>query len=232
LTPIRRLTKFRAANRDRTTNGRYEQKTTCSVATRIDADHTHNRKRSVKYRGHLSAARAYFFQLQAAFQTVQINVTGQQIDVGDALRGHIEDAIDASIVLSRESYRIRASINMHVGRGTYVRAHEEADDPYAAFDVALAHLAKRLRRHKRRLRGHHQDRETISTPTMPEYVIAAYSGDEDTSEDIQTDDNPVIIAENQTSVESLTVSEAVMRMDLADGNVGWIDTPDAMDDEA
>jgi ribosomal subunit interface protein len=197
---------------------------------------------------------AYFFQLQTAFQTVQINVTGQQIDVGDALRGHIEDAIDASVVLSRESYRIRASINMHVGRGIYMRAHEEADDPYAAFDVALVHLAKRLRRHKRRLRDHHQDRETISTPTMPEYVIAAYSGDEDTSEDIQTDDNPVIIAENQTSVESLTVSEAVMRMDLADGhalvfrnakhggmsvvfrradgNVGWIDTPDALDDEA
>ena len=209
---------------------------------------------------------AYFFQLQTAFQTVQINVTGQQIDVGDALRGHIEDAIedttdkyfadaiDASVVLSRESYRIRASINMHVGRGIYVRAHEEADDPYAAFDVALAHLAKRLRRHKRRLRDHHQDRETISTPTMPEYVIAAYSSDEDTSEDIQTDDNPVIIAENQTSVESLTVSEAVMRMDLADGhalvfrnakhggmsvvfrradgNIGWIDTPDALDDEA
>jgi len=115
---------------------------------------------------------------------VQINVTGQQIDVGDALRGHIEsaiegttdkyfaDAIDASVVLSRESYRIRASINMHVGRGIHVRAHEEADDPYAAFDVALAHLAKRLRRHKRRLRDHHKERETVNAAVTPEYVIA------------------------------------------------------------
>lgn len=197
---------------------------------------------------------------------MQINVTGQQIDVGDALRGHIEDAIsdttdkyfadaiDASVVLSREAYRIRASINMHVGRGINVRAHEEADDPYAAFDVALAHLAKRLRRHKRRLRDHHQDRETIATPTMPEYVIAPYSGDEEISEEAPVDDNPVIIAENQTSVESLTVSEAVMRMDLedspalvfrnakhggmsvvfrrADGNIGWIDTPDGTDNGA
>ncbi|MGB0570777.1 MAG: ribosome hibernation-promoting factor, HPF/YfiA family [Alphaproteobacteria bacterium] len=197
---------------------------------------------------------------------MQINVTGQQIDVGDALRSHIEDAItdttdkyfadaiDASVVLSRESYRIRANINMHVGRGIHVRAHEEADDPYAAFDVALAHLAKRLRRHKRRLRNHHQNRETISSPTMPEYVIAPYAGDEDMSDDVPTDDNPVIIAENQTSVESLTVSEAVMRMDLADGhalvfrnakhggmsvvfrradgNFGWIDAPDSPDNEA
>lgn len=186
--------------------------------------------------------------------------------MGDALRGHIEDAIadttdkyfadaiDASVVLSRESYRIRASINMHVGRGINVRAHEEADDPYAAFDVALAHLAKRLRRHKRRLRDHHQGRETISTPTMPEYVIAPYAGDEDMSEEVPTDDNPVIIAENQTTVESLTVSEAVMRMDLADGhalvfrnakhgglsvvfrradgNIGWIDAPDGSENGA
>lgn len=192
---------------------------------------------------------------------MQINVTGQQIDVGDALRGHIEsaiegttekyfaDAIDATVVLSRESYRIRASINMHVGRGIHVRAHEEADDPYAAFDVALAHLAKRLRRHKRRLRDHHQDRETIATPTTPEYVIAPFSGDEDDGENIPADDNPVVIAEDQTSIERLTVSEAVMRMDLADspalifrnakhdgisvvyrradGNVGWIDTSKA-----
>ena len=87
-------------------------------------------------------------------KTLLINVTGQQIDVGDALRGHIEDAIEATtekyfadaieanVVLSRESYRIRASIAMHVGRGIHVRAQEEADEAYAAFDVALAHLAK------------------------------------------------------------------------------------------
>jgi len=191
---------------------------------------------------------------------VQINVTGQQIDVGDALRGHIEsaiegttdkyfaDAIDASVVLSRESYRIRASINMHVGRGIHVRAHEEADDPYAAFDVALAHLAKRLRRHKRRLRDHHKERETVNAAVTPEYVIAHYVGDDDDADEVPADDNPVVIAEDQTSIESLTVSEAVMRIDLADspalvfrnakhggmsvvyrragGNVGWIDTPE------
>lgn len=181
--------------------------------------------------------------------------------MGDALRGHIEDAIEgttekyfadaieASVVLSRESYRIRAAINMHVGRGIHVRAHEEADDPYAAFDVALAHLAKRLRRHKRRLRDHHKERETVDTATAPEYVIAAYAAEEEAAETVTADDNPVIIAEDQTSIESLTVSEAVMRMDLADspalifrnakhggmsvvyrrtdGNVGWIDTPDS-----
>lgn len=179
--------------------------------------------------------------------------------MGDALRDHIEDAIenttekyfsdaiDATVVLSRESFRIRAAISMHVGRGIHVRAHEEADDAYAAFDVALAHLAKRLRRNKRRLRDHH-NRDTQVTPaSTPEYVIAPQSEDDDAAANPATD-NPIIIAENQTVIEDLTVSEAVMRLDLADapafvfrnskhgglgvvyrrddGNIGWIDTPD------
>jgi len=193
---------------------------------------------------------------------LQTTVTGQQIDVGDALRSHIEDAIEATtekyfsdaieanVVLSRESFRIRATINMHVGRGINVRAQEEADDAYAAFDVALAHLAKRLRRNKRRLRDHHnKDREAvIGNAEFPEYVIAPQPEDDDVAE-APAADNPIIIAENQTVIESLSVSEAVMRLDLADapafvfrnakhgglgvvyrrndGNIGWIDTPES-----
>lgn len=180
--------------------------------------------------------------------------------MGEALRLHIEDAIesttekyfsdaiDATVVLSRESFRIRATISMHVGRGIHVRAHEEADDAYAAFDVALAHFAKRLRRNKRRLRDHHRDRDTAAgSANAPEYVLAPQSED-DGADTAASDDNPVIIAESQTVIENLTVSEAVMRLDLADapafvfrnskhgglgvvyrrddGNIGWIDTPE------
>jgi ribosomal subunit interface protein len=192
---------------------------------------------------------------------LQITVTGQQIDVGDALRLHIEDAIesttekyfadaiDATVVLSRESFRIRAAIAMHVGRGIHVRAHEEADDAYAAFDVALAHLAKRLRRNKRRLRDHHREHDnSAATANAPEYVLAPHSDEDESTEAESGADNPIIIAENQTVIENLTVSEAVMRLDLADapafvfrnskhgglgvvyrrddGNIGWIDTPE------
>ncbi len=171
--------------------------------------------------------------------------------MSDALRGHIEDAvadtsdkyfadaIEATGVLSRESFLTRATISMHVGRGIHVQAHQEADDPYVTFDIALAHLAKRLR-------DHHKERETVEAARTAEYIIAPLPDDDDTNEDTANNDNPVIIAENQTSIETLTVSEAVMRMDLADapallfrnakhdglsviyrradGNVGWIDT--------
>src|SRR3546814_1099569 len=105
---------------------------------------------------------------------MQVTLTGQHIDVGNALRSHVEDvlaatidkyfgeAIEANVVISREAFRLRADVSIHIGKGIFVRAHEEADDAYAAFDVAVAHLAKRLRRYKRRLRDYHNARTGLT----------------------------------------------------------------------
>ncbi len=190
---------------------------------------------------------------------MKITVTGKQLDVGDALRGHIEDALadmiekyfgnalDAEIVLSRDGRQIRADISIHVGRSIYVRAHDNNEDPYAAFDLAAVHIAKRLRRYKRRLRDHHGQADTV-TQQAQQYVLAddgAPKNDEASSSSNDDDASPVIIAETATHIEQLSVSEAVMRMDLADqqafmfrnakndelnviyrrsdGNIGWID---------
>jgi ribosomal subunit interface protein len=189
---------------------------------------------------------------------MQIKISGHQLDVGDSLRAHITDsldamiekyfgqAIDATVVLSRERFTVRADVAIHIGRDIYVRAHETADDAYAAFDVASAHLGKRLRRHKRRLRDHHAARGRAESARAQQYILAPYepvTEDEDLAS--ENGDHPVIVAEDQTIIENLTVSEAVMRMDLADvpamvfrnagngglnvvyrrsdGNVGWID---------
>lgn len=189
---------------------------------------------------------------------MQIKISGQQLDVGDSLRAHITEAldatvekyfgqaIDASVVLSRERYLVRADVTIHIGREIYVRAHESADDAYAAFDVAAAHLGKRLRRHKRRLRDHHAARDRAESARAQQYILAPYEPVADDEEETGEDgDHPVIVAEDQTIIENLTVSEAVMRMDLADvpamvfrnagngglnvvyrradGNIGWID---------
>ena len=189
---------------------------------------------------------------------MQIKISGHQLDVGDSLRTHITDAldatvekyfgqaIDATVVLSRDRYLVRADVTVHIGREIYVRAHESADDAYAAFDVATAHLGKRLRRHKRRLRDHHAAHNRAETARAQQYILAPYEPIADDEEETGEDgDHPVIVAEDQTIIENLTVSEAVMRMDLADipamvfrnagngglnvvyrradGNVGWID---------
>jgi ribosomal subunit interface protein len=114
---------------------------------------------------------------------MQISITGHHIDIGNALRDHIEDslaaavekyfgdAIEATVVISRESHQFRADIAVHVFRGLHVRGHDDADDAYAAFDIAAAHIAKRLRRHKRRLRDHHNtERDATGLPAQ-QYVL-------------------------------------------------------------
>lgn len=190
---------------------------------------------------------------------MNIKITGHKLDVGNTLRSHIEDslsdaiekyfdsALEAEVVLSRDGRLFRADISAHVGRGIYVRAHGSVDDPYAAFDVATAHVAKRLRRHKRRLRDHHAKPNGKPIEPAQQYVLAneTASAEEPDGASAEHDDNPVIIAESVTEIERLSVSEAVMLMDLgdqpaimfrnakngelnvvyrrADGNIGWID---------
>ncbi len=187
---------------------------------------------------------------------MQLTVTGKQLDVGDALRRHVADslegilgkyfgsAIDASVILSREAHLYDAQLSVHIGRGIMLQSGAAADAPYLAFDEAAERLAKRLRRYKRRLRDHH--RAAAKGEQASQYVLAA-EPDDDAGDAPAEDgaDGHLIVAEMQTEVPTLTVSEAVMRLDLAndtamlfrnrahgglnlvyrrtDGNFGWVD---------
>ncbi len=191
---------------------------------------------------------------------MQLSVKGKQLDIGDALRAHVASSlerilgkyfgsvIETRVTLSREAHRYHAVVFAHVGRHIHLEANGEADQPYAAFDAAADRLSKRLRRHKRRLRDHHRDgAKEIETQPAQQYILAGepeLDSDLDTESD-DTLDQPIVVAEMTTEIPSLTVSEAVMRMDLADiqammfrnsahgglnmiyrrpdGNIGWID---------
>jgi ribosomal subunit interface protein len=162
---------------------------------------------------------------------MQVSVTGKQIDVGDALRGRVDERltelvskyfdspIDGTVVFSREGKgkQLRADISVHVGRGILMQGQGEADEAHAAFDTALERIAKQLRRYKRRLRDHHRKpgAEVPATFQAQQYVIAA-NDEEETEEQISPDGQPVVIAEMTSPIEAMTVGEAVMRMDLAD----------------
>ena len=114
---------------------------------------------------------------------MDISVKGRNLDVGDALKGHVEDhlssavtkyfmrAIDASVVFSREGRSLRADISVHPGpRGMVVQGGSESNDPYAAFDGALERISKQLRRYKRRLNSHHKCHGEDVLPAQ-QYVI-------------------------------------------------------------
>ena len=187
---------------------------------------------------------------------MDISVKGKNLDVGDTLRGHAVDnltsavakyferAIDASVIFTREGRHMRTDISVHPGpRGLVVQGRSEDEDPYAAFDGALVRVSKQLRRYKRRLANHHKGHVDEILPAL-QYGIQPDHAEEEVAEDAE----PVIIAEMPQEIATLSVSEAVMRMDLADlpvimfrdkssgrlnvvyhradGNIGWIDPSD------
>jgi ribosomal subunit interface protein len=189
---------------------------------------------------------------------MHVTVTGKQIDVGDALRSHtqaaLEDiaekyfgnALEAHVVFSREAHLIQCDLQVHVGRGILVRSEADANEAYAAFDVAAERIDKRLRRYKRRLRDHHaQEKERERTETLGRTYVLQPGEDEAAARPQDAPPQPLVIAEMETPIPQLSVSEAVMRLDLADlpalmfrnsargtlnviyrrrdGNIGWID---------
>lgn len=197
---------------------------------------------------------------------MQVTVKGKQLDVGDALRTHVKDQLatlvgkyfgnplEATVILSKDAHLYKADIQVHVGRGILLQSNAEANEPYPAFDEAAEKVAKRLRRYKRRLKDHHERQTLTELPVMParKYILEADDADQEEdsvgAEEPGTGANgyhPTVVAEMETAIEMLTVSEAVMRMDLAempalmfrnrahgglnmiyrrpDGNVGWVD---------
>jgi len=191
---------------------------------------------------------------------MQVSVQGRQVDVSDAFREHVEtslvtildkyfgDAIEATVTISREAHLFKVSVSAHIGHGVDAIGSAEADQPYPAFDLAAEHLAKRLRRHKRRLRDHSRKMEQRETMIAQQYILAGQVSDEEEESGNPSggdDDMPLVVAEMTTEIPTLTVSQAVMRMDLSDvpallfrnsshgginmvyrrsdENIGWID---------
>ena len=183
---------------------------------------------------------------------MQVKVSGKHIDVGDALSTHVDDRladavfkyfenpVDANVVFSRDGHGFKCDASVHLSTGLTAKAQGMNAEIYAAFDQSVERIEKQLRRYKRRLKDHHQNRNgKVEAFAAASYVISSEEEEPETSSD------PVIIAEMQTDIQSLSVGEAVMQMELAhapflvfkndanarinivfqrdDGNIGWLD---------
>jgi len=189
---------------------------------------------------------------------MEITVKGKHVDIGDALRGHAEDqlsgavskyfenAMNASIVFSKEGHGFRADISVHASRGIVMQGSGNGNDAYVALDAALERISKQLRRYKGRLHHHHKQGPNDEQLMLAQYAILAPEGGD---EELPEKGQPAIVAEMTHEIATLSVGEAVMRMDLADapvmmfrnrahgefnvvyrrsdGNVGWIDPNNA-----
>ncbi len=157
---------------------------------------------------------------------MHLTITGKQIDIGSALRTHVQDRVtlsvgkyfdrpvDGSVTFSRDGHEYRADCTVHLASGLHLQAQGRSTDIYASFDGAIERMEKRLRRYKRRIRDHHNGaRANIDFSPAREHIIAS---DVDESGAEPETLAPVVVSESTTQLRTLTVGEAVMQLDLGE----------------
>ncbi|MBY6056532.1 ribosome-associated translation inhibitor RaiA [Leisingera daeponensis] len=184
---------------------------------------------------------------------MRYKISGKQIDIGDALQVHVQNELgsavqkyaerptDATVVFSRSAHEYVCEATVHLSTGLSAQAKAHETEIYAAFDACCEKMEKQLRRYKRRLKDHHKERsEPVEHLGANSYILASEEADSE-PDSLQ----PIIVAEMETRIPSLSVGEAVMQMELAgapvlvfrnegkdglnvvyrrdDGNIGWID---------
>lgn len=187
---------------------------------------------------------------------MRFQISGKQIDIGAALQTHVENELgavaqkyagrptDAVVIFSRDAHEFVCEAVVHLSTGLTAQAKAHDPEIYAAFDRCSEKMEKQLRRYKRRLKDHHRERsQPVEHMGASSYILAGSDeADESEPETLQ----PMIVAEMETKIPSLSVGEAVMQMELAgapvlvfrnekqdsgvnivyrrdDGNIGWID---------
>lgn len=183
-------------------------------------------------------------------------VSGKNLDIGEALRERVNARIaealskyfdggySGHVTVAKDGIGFRTESVIHLDSGITLHSEANAVDAYASADQAAIRIEKRLRRYKRRLKDHRaEQRANGAAPvSVQSYVIETPDSEEEV-----TEFNPVIIAEATASLPRLSVSEAVMELDMTgvrvvifrhaghgrvnlvyrrmDGNVGWVDPP-------
>ena len=101
---------------------------------------------------------------------MRYQISGKQIDVGDALSTHVKTQLgetidkysqrptDATVIFSRNAHEFICDAVVHLSTGLNVQAKGASTEIYAAFEQCKERMDKQLRRYKRRLKDHHKER--------------------------------------------------------------------------
>lgn len=160
---------------------------------------------------------------------MRYQITGKQIDIGEALQTHVRDALgeviekyaqrptEGLVVFSKSGQEYLCEATVHLSTGLTVQAKAHDFEIYPSFERCLDKMDKQLRRYKRRLKDHHRERtQPVEAIGASAYVISATDEDSVGEPDSLT---PVIIAETQTKIPLISVGEAVMQMELSEAPV-------------
>lgn len=184
---------------------------------------------------------------------MSLQISGKHMNIGDTLTARIQDRLDEAVskyfpggyrghvTLEKQGSRFACECIIHLDSSADLQGTSNDVDPTAAFETAADKIEKRLRRYKRRLKDHHGNAAKAARAEAAYAIVEAPAEEEEMPEEY----NPVIIAESLTSIETQSVAEAVMKLDLIDtpvvvfnnagngktnvvyrredGNIGWVD---------
>ena len=186
---------------------------------------------------------------------MRYQISGKQLDVGESLTNHVKNGIgeiatkyaqrptEITVTFSKDAHEFKCESTIHLSTGLTVAAEGKSTEIYDSFEKCSEKIEKQLRRYKRRLKDHHKDRVTpVEVMVASAYILAS-----EDAESLNEPESllPVIVAEMETKIQSLSVGEAVMQMELTDaailvfqneghkrlnvvykrkdGNIGWVD---------
>jgi ribosomal subunit interface protein len=185
---------------------------------------------------------------------MDVQITGKGIDLGESLQNHVREQMaagvhkyfdrsaEANVNFGKEGNDFTTEATVHLASGVVLSANGRGGEAYGAFDQAMEKLEKRVRRYKRRLKDHHaKGRAPLPAEMASSYVLQGLGEQEEEQEA----DAPLVIAERETSLHSMSVGDAVMQLDVGetpvivfrnaktgnlsvvhrreDGNIGWIE---------
>jgi ribosomal subunit interface protein len=192
---------------------------------------------------------------------MQVQVTGKHVDVGDALRTRVSDDLSntigkyfergggADVVVSRDGHGFKVDCAVTLASGQQLQSHGLGGDAHVAFNAALEKIETRIRRYKKRLKDHHPAALAKQAEAAAYFVIRSPEDEEEDLDEgvdaVLNGDGAMVIAETEKPIRTMTVSMAVMDLDLTesqtivfrnaahgglsvvyrrpDGNIGWID---------
>ena len=125
---------------------------------------------------------------------MHVTVAGKQVETGEALQTHVREglatitqkyfdhALEANVTFRRDvkgkAGAFACDINLKAGRNLFMRGEGEGVDAHRAFEVAAQHVAKRLRRYRRRVNEHARSMAEVRLPdgaaeaeTATQYVL-------------------------------------------------------------
>lgn len=193
---------------------------------------------------------------------MRIQVAGRHVSVGEALQNRIAEELsqrldkyasrptEALVTVGKTPIgQYEVDCALHLSSGISLQAQGGGADAHAAFDQALDKIEKRVRRYRSRLKNHHNGANSpLPAEDASAYVLAPFEDEDDGGEAPLAnggDAAPLVIAETKIPLKTMTVSMAVLQLDLAespvllfrnaangalnvvyrraDGNIGWID---------